>query len=110
MTTLGVIAAVLSLIGGLWAFESHYATNERVNGEIERVEIEVAGAIQSIQIKNDYKFYVFMYDKFTSDITSLRRRMRVNPSDRDLQREYDEVVKERKEVKKKMDELLRKIN
>jgi hypothetical protein len=110
MTTLGVIVAVLSLLGGLWAFEGHYATNKRVNGEIERVEIEVAGAIQSIQIKNDYKFYVFMYDKLTSDITSLRRRMRGNPSDIELKREYDEVVRERKEVKKKMDELLRKIN
>ncbi|GAG86891.1 unnamed protein product, partial [marine sediment metagenome] len=44
---IGAILAILSLLGGLWAFERHYATNEKVDGEIERVEIQVAGAIQN---------------------------------------------------------------
>ncbi|GAG86893.1 unnamed protein product [marine sediment metagenome] len=51
-----------------------------------------------------------MYDKLTNDMTSLRRQLRKNPSSTFLKEDYNEVVKERKEVKRKMDELFKKIN
>ena len=110
MTTIGVITAILSLIGGIWAFESHYATNEHVDKEIERVEIQVAGALQNSQIKSDFRFYQFQYDKLTQEMTTIRRQLRANPDDTFLKQDYDEVVQQRKEIKRKMDELMRKIN
>ena len=42
MTIIGSILAVISLIGGLWAFEEHYATNKTLDSKIEGVEFQVA--------------------------------------------------------------------
>ena len=106
---LGAITAILSLMGGIWAFDNHYATNVKVDKEINRVEVQVAGALQNQQIKNDYKFYQFQYDKLTQDLYGLKRQMRNNPNDQGLQADYNEIVQERQAIKRKMEDLLRKI-
>ena len=106
LAALGVIVTILSLIGGIWAFDVHYATDEKV----DNLEIQIAGALQNVQIKSDYKFYQFMYDKLTQDMYRIRRLIRANPSDQNLKMDYQEVVKQRTEMKGKMDELMRKIN
>ena len=110
MTILGVILAILSLVGGIWAIEDHYATNKTVNNKIEHVEIQVAGAIQNIQMKTDYQFYQFMYDKLTQDMFVLRKQMRDNPSDQVLRQDYKDVCDQRKDIKSKLDQLMKKIN
>ena len=110
MTMIGAILAVLSLIGGIWAIEEHYATNKGVDDKIEHVEFQVAGAIQNIQTKTDYKFYQFMYDKLTQDMFFLRKQMRDNPSDSILKQDYKDVCDQRKEIKIKLEDLLKKIN
>ena len=110
ITILGAIGVILSLFGGLWAFETHYATNEKLYGEIQRVEIQVAGAIQNIQIKTDYKFYQFMYDKLTADMFLLRKQIRDNPNDAVLKQDYQDVCDQRKEMKLKLEKLMQKIN
>ena len=110
MTIIGAILAVLSLIGGIWAIEEHYATNKTVDSKIEGVEFQVAGAIQSIQIKTDYKFYQFMYDKLTQDMFLLRKQMRDNPNDTMLKQDYKEVCDQRREMNIKLEQLMRKID
>lgn len=117
LTTIGVITAILSLIGGIWAFDSHYATDERVTElkvetreNVEKVEIQFAGALLNQQQKSDVKFYQFMYDKLTQEKNEIRRQMRRYPEDIDLKRDYQEVMDERKRIKQQMDDALRKIN
>ena len=109
VTASSIITAVFALLGGLWAFENHYATNQKVNTEIERVEIEVAGAIQSQQIKTDYKFYQFMYDKLTQDMYNIRRELRRDPENQELRQDYIDIKSERDRVKIKMDSMMEKI-
>jgi hypothetical protein len=104
-----IITAIFTILGGLWAFENHYATNKKVDTEIERVEIQVAGAIQNQQIQNNYKFYQFMYDKLTQDMFEIRRQLRRFPEDRELRQDYQDVKRERSDVKRKMDLLMEKI-
>ena len=110
LTMIGSLTAILSLIGGIWAFENHYATNKRVDNEIAQVEVQVAGALQNSQIKNDYKFYQFMYDKLTQDMYNLKRQLRQNPNDEALRQDYEDVLQQRKEIKIKMEELMKSIN
>ena len=110
MTIIGAILAVLSLVGGIWAIEEHYATNKTLDHKIEGVEFQVAGAIQNIQIKTDYKFYQFMYDKLTNDMFLLRKQMRDNPNDAMLKQDYKDVCDQRKEMKIKLEQLMRKID
>ena len=110
MTIIGSILAVISLIGGLWAFEEHYATNKTLDSKIEGVEFQVAGAIQNIQIKTDYKFYQFMYDKLTNDMFLLRKQMRDNPNDNMIKQDYKDVCDQRKDIKLKLEQLMKKIN
>jgi len=104
-----IITAIFTILGGLWAFENHYATNKKVDIEIERVEIQVAGALQNQQIQNNYKFYQFMYNKLTQDMYDIRRQLRRFPEDQVLRQDYLDVKQERDKVKREMDQLMEKI-
>jgi len=105
LTGLGVVVTILSIIGGIWAFDAHYATDKKVDD----LEIQIAGALQNQQMKSDYQFYQFMYDKLTQDIYNLKRQIRNAPWDGDLKQDYKEVIQERKEIKRKMDKAIKNI-
>jgi len=109
VTASSIITAVFALLGGLWAFEAHYATNNKVDTEIERVEIQVAGALQNYQIKSDYKFYQFMYDKLTQDMYNIKRELRRDPDNQELRQDYIDIKNERDNIKRKMDLMMEKI-
>ena len=116
MTYIGVITAILSLIGGIWAFESHYATSAevaeveiRAKENVEELEIQIAGALQNQQMKSNVQFYQMTYDSLTRKLNELRRQMRKYPNDQDLKQDYQELYEERKRIKNKLDESLRKI-
>ncbi len=116
LTTLGVITAILSLIGGIWAFDSHYATNEKVDvvkieskEDVKELEIQIAGALQNQQQKSDVQFLQFMYNNLTQELNELRRQLRRFPEDPDLKRDYHELYEERKNVKQQLDNAIRKI-
>ncbi len=72
VTASSIILAVFALLGGLWKFNDHYATNIKVNHEIERVEFEVAGAIQNQSVKSTYQFLQFQYDMLTPDMMNIK--------------------------------------
>lgn len=109
VTASSVIIAIFSLLGGLWAFENHYATNKTVTTEIKRVEFEVAGAIQTQSIKSSYQFLQFQYDKLTQDMMNIKRELRRNPDNQDAREDYQDVKQERLRIKQKMDQLMEKI-
>jgi hypothetical protein len=120
-TILAIIGSIIVLIGAVFAFSTTFATNERVDKvevtternigvKIEQLEIKVAGALQNQQIKSDYKFYQFQYDKLVRDKMEVKRQLRRNPTDQGLRQDYQEIEEERKRIKQKMDELMNKIN
>jgi len=109
LTASSIILTIFSLLGGLWAFNNHYATNTKVTTEIERVEFEVAGAIQNQSIKSSYQFLQFQYDKLTQDMMNIRRELRRDPTDQILREEYQDIKLERDRVKQKMEGLMEKI-
>lgn len=111
-----VIAAVFGLLGGMWAFDGHYAKSI----EVAELEVQVVESLKQYnvqqqqsqgvyQMKTDYKFYQFMYDKLTQDMYDIKRQLRRNPSDQDLRQDYIDVSNERQRVKNKMESLMEKI-
>lgn len=114
--SLGVVATVLTIIGGIWAFEAHYATNDKVNGiayasneKIEQLEFKIANALDNQQYKSDVRYFQFMYDKLTNDLFQLKRQIEKYPDDPVLNQDYQEVLELRKEVRKRLDESMEKI-
>ena len=115
-SVLGALAAGFAVLGGLWAFEDRYAKSaEIVELEVQVVQslqeynIQQQKAINVIQLKQDYRFYQFLYDKLGNDLLEIRRLLRRNPEDQILRQDYVEVREERVKIKEKMDEILRKI-
>jgi hypothetical protein len=111
-----VIAAVFGLLGGMWAFDSHYAKSI----EVAELEVQVVESLKQYnvqqqqaqtiyQMKTDYKFYQFMYDKLTHDMYEIKRQLRRDPTDQDLRQDYINISNERQQVKNKMDSLMEKI-
>jgi len=111
-----IIAVVFGLLGGMWAFDGHYAKSI----EVAELEIQVVESLKqynvqqqktqtTYQMKNDYKFYQFMYDKLTQDMYSIKRQLRSSPTDQDLRQDYINISSERQRVKNKMDSLMENI-
>jgi len=105
ITGLSVIATLSAIVGGIWAFESHYATHD----DVESLEVKVIGSMQNYQLKTDYKFYQFLYDKLQLDIFLMRKQLEVNTDDVDLRTDYNELIKQKNDIKNKMEKTLKEI-
>ena len=110
IASISTLAVLVSLVCGIWALEGHYQTKAEAKEKFEAVEIQVAGALQNQEIRSNYKFYQFLYDKLTQDLQNIKRLLRRDPNDQELKEDYQEVKKEIKELKKKLDKLLEKIS
>jgi len=113
IVSLSVVATILTIVGGIWAFEAHYATNSRVDHVVKMgeekvvdLELQIAGALQNQQHKSDVRYWQFMYDKLTTDINNLRRQMARYPNDQVLKQDYQDLINQRQEVKEKRDKAM----
>jgi len=102
---LSVITTLLAIIGGLWGFDSHYASAKDMNG----LEIRVAEGFENTQNKLDVRFLQFMYDKLTQDMYDIKRQLSRYPNDKVLEEDYKEVLRKRSRIKEKLDEALKRI-
>lgn len=113
---LGAVATVLTIMGGIWGFEAHYATNKRVDKvvlsaekDVEELEVQLAGALQNQQHKSDAKYWQFMVERLTKDLYEMKRQMRRYPEDEVLREDYRALLERLKEAQKRWDESLQKI-
>lgn len=116
VVVLSAVATVFTIVAGIWGFETHYATNTRVDkveiahaDDIKGVEIRLAGALENTQHKLDVRYFQFMYDKLGDDLNELRRQMRRYPEDNILKEDYVELLNRRNDIKKQLDEAIKKI-
>lgn len=103
------VATVLSIVAGIWAFESHYATNARVDKDLTSLEEAIAGALQNQQHKSDVRYFQFEYDRVNRDLQALRTQMQRNPNDELLKQDYQELLERRKIIKERLDQSLKNI-
>lgn len=120
-TWIGIVVGLITIVGAVWIVGSTFATNDRVdkvevvtekniNTKIEAFEVEVAGALQNQQIKSDYQFYQFLYDRLTQEMLEIKRQLRRDPNDQLLRQDYIDKKEERDKLKEKMDKLMDKVN
>ena len=115
-TILGIITAILVIIGAVWGFGFTFATNERVDKveissgkKVVDLEIQIAGALQNQQSKSDVRYWQFMYDKLTNDMYEMKRQMRRYPEDEVLKQDYRDLLDRRKGVKTKLENAMQRI-
>lgn len=113
---LSVITTLFSIMGGLWAFDSHYASAKRVDGveatakdDIKELEGAVASALKNQQYKADVRYYQIMDDKLREDIYQLRKQLERDPSDELLRQDYNDLKERREKIKDKLEESIGKI-
>ncbi len=116
VAVLSAFALVFTIVGGIWAFEAHYATNKRVDkvvvsasSEVQELEIQVASALERQQYKSDARYWQIEYDRIVSDLMELRRQIRRYPEDMILKQDYDDLLERRKDVKQKLENSMDKI-
>jgi len=113
---LAAVATVSTIVGAIWGFEAHYATNKRVDGvaiaaekKVEDLEIQLAGAFENQQAKADAKYWQFMLERLMNDLTELKRQMRRYPEDEILKEDYRSLQERIRDVREKLDRSLEKI-
>lgn len=116
IAVISAFGAVFTLVAGIWAFEAHYATNDRVNKveisskeNIDELEIQIAGALERQQQKADVRYFQFEYDKILNDIFELKRQIRRYPDDELLRQDLIDMLERKKNIKEKLDKALEKI-
>lgn len=116
VATISAVAAVFTLVAGIWAFETHYATNDRVDEvfisakeNVKNLELQIAGAFERQQLKSDVRYWQFEYDKILNDIYDLKRQMRRYPEDEILKQDLMDLLGRKKTVKEKLEKALEKI-
>ena len=116
-TWIGIATGLITIVAAVWVVGNTFATNNRVDKvevvteqKLESFEVEVAGALQNQQYKNNYNFYQFQHDKLVQEKMEIKRQLRRDPNNQELRQDYLELEEERKRIKQKMDELMDKIN
>lgn len=113
---LSVTATILAIIGGIWTFDSHYATAERVDKvevaakeDVIKLEKNVASALQNQQYKADIRYLQFLLSDIQNQIYEIKKQMRDFPNDQSLKGEYEYLLQRQREVKEKLDNTLHDI-
>ena len=116
IATMSALAIVFTLVAGIWGFEAHYATNDRVDKveissekNVQNLELEIAGALERQQQKADVRYFQFEYDKVLNDIYELKRQLRKYPDDEVLKQDLIDLMGKKQTIKEKLDKALQKI-
>ena len=104
-TIVATIVLVLSLIGGVLAFNDRYVSANEFKKEIQRVETQSVQTLQ--QFKKDYAVdRLHQRDAQLSDrLLDLRIQMKKNPNDSELRELYDNTYREREKVRDQLNQM-----
>jgi len=98
---IGTIVLVLSLIGGILAFDDRYATCK----ELARLEQQQVKTFQEFKQDMDRDRIEQRYINLTDQAMSLKILMKKYPNDIELKEDYDKVMKERDKTKEQLDKM-----
>lgn len=113
IVSLSVIATVLTLVGGIWGFEEHYATNKRVDDVVVNfqqengdLEIKLADVLESQQKKADLRYFRFLENEMDDEIYKLKRKIEQNPTDELLKKDYEHILNRREVIRQNIEKIL----
>jgi len=88
----GTIVLVISLITGVWLIDDRYISASELTQAKNQIYLKMDTA--------EYRYLTEQYYKF-------KELLKKDPNDTDLKQQFEEIKKEREEVKRKIDKLLR---
>jgi hypothetical protein len=106
---LAMIVTLATIIGIAFAVDTRYAKEITVVETLQQFQMQQQATIDRYQLKNDYKFYKFMYDDLTKEMYFYRKLMREHPNDAEIKLEHDQVVEKRKQTGDKMNAIMEQL-
>jgi outer membrane PBP1 activator LpoA protein len=97
---LKIVVVIVSIIGGVWAFEDRYQTKANAN----EVQQQTVKTIDQLQQKINYDADVRLYDQLIQRKFLYKRLIKQNPNDQDLREEYQQILDAIKRVKERLEE------
>ena len=98
---IGTIVLVLSLIGGVLAFDDRYATCK----DLAKLEQQNIKTFQELRKDMDRDRLEQRYINLTDQAMSLKILIKKYPNDTELKEDYDKVMKERDKTKEQLDKM-----
>jgi len=97
-TVITTIVLVMSLSGGILAFDDRYVTAK----EFAQAQQQQVQTMKQFQIEQERRFLEQRYQTLTDLMMTQKQLMRKYPQDQELKEDYNAIVKERDEVKQKL--------
>ena len=88
-----------SLVTGILAFDSRYATSK----DVEKMEQKVVKTLEQFQTNMERKTLEQRYITLTDQMYQYKILIKKNPKDDELKEDYQKIEQERIEVKKKLE-------
>ena len=99
----GAVALIAALSGGLWALDDRYATEQGVAKSLSMFDQKIEQDFKKV----DIRILNIRYEQATESYYNLRKLVRENPRDVELQEDLSIVTEQRAELKKEIDEVLK---
>ena len=100
-TIITSVIMVVSLIGGILAFDDRYVTAK----ELAKLEQQTVQTLQQFGTNQEKKFLEQRYQTLTDQMMKQKQLIRTYPKDQELKDDLDQINKERDEVKQKLEKV-----
>jgi hypothetical protein len=95
------VITVCSLITGIFTIDNRYARS----GDIDKLEIQLVQTLKSFKKEVDRDRLEQRYLNLTDQAMQMKLFLKKTPDDQDLKDDYNSIVKEKDDVKKKLEDL-----
>jgi hypothetical protein len=95
---IATIVLALSFIGGVFAFDDRYVTAK----EFVLAEQRTVQTLKTFQDRQERTYLEQRYQTLTDQMMKQKQMIRTYPKDQELKDDYDVIVKEREDVKQKL--------
>ena len=89
---------VMSFVGGVWAIDDRYVTQQEVVASLQTYDTKVQSQIQQIEKDNKMKDYSNLTDQYYQQ----KRMMNMYPDDQELRQDFERIKQRREELRKEL--------
>ena len=115
----GAVLLVIGLVSSGFVIEDRYAnekdvevglTHEREVTDLhfKNFEEQVVMNLKQLQVQQDYRYYMSMLENVDTQIYKIKQWLREHPNDQEAKEDYQNLKNKRNEIRKRLDELMRK--
>ena len=95
------IITVCSLVTGIFTIDNRYARSD----DMDKLEIQLVQTLKSFKKEVDRDRMEQRYLNLTDQAMQIKLFLKKAPNDQDLKDDYDSIIKEKDDVKKKLEDI-----